>query len=129
MPKRGDGTPATRACGVFAVRQSLEVAHVVDLPPDGPKIASFTVGLRRRLPMHAAGETTQWIETARRSIAHWLIYPVDPGLCVHRICVTTEALLYRYIRSVLSTFGETAAAADFLLRRGADFGAERPGVW
>jgi len=80
--------------------------------------------------MHSAGETTQWIETARRSIAHWLIYPVDPGLCVHRICVTTEALLYRYIRSVLSTFGETAAAAaDFLLRRGADFGAERPGVW
>jgi len=30
-----------RACGVFAVRQSLEVAHVVDLPPDAPKIASF----------------------------------------------------------------------------------------
>jgi len=41
VPKRGDGTPATRACGVFAVRQSLEVAHVVDLPPDAPKIASF----------------------------------------------------------------------------------------
>jgi len=37
------------------------------------------------------------------SIAHWLIYPVDPGLCVQRQFVKTEALLYRYIRSVLST--------------------------
>ena len=31
-----------------------------------------------------------------------LIYPVDPGLCV-RLFDSTEALLYRYIRSVLST--------------------------
>lgn len=41
--------------------------------------------------------------TSRLSIAHWLIYPVDPGLCVQRPFVKTEALLYRYIRSVLST--------------------------
>jgi len=36
-------------------------------------------------------------------MAHCLIYPVDPGLCVQRPFVKTEALLYRYIRSVLST--------------------------
>jgi len=46
---------------------------------------------------------TGWRRTSRQSIAHWLIYPVDPGLCVQRLFVITEALLYRYIRSVLST--------------------------
>ena len=47
-------------------------------------------------------ENRQTTETDS-SIAHCLIYPVDPGLCVQRPFVITEALLYRYIRSVLST--------------------------
>jgi len=59
-------------------------------------------------------------------MAHCLIYPVDPGLCVLRPFVITEALLYRYIRSVLSTkerplFSAATTPIEYRFRVGIEY--------
>jgi len=113
--RTGDGLE-TRLC-IFAVRQSpggARVARRSSLAPSKKIIMAATAALDFIFCLEREkGKTTVPIDWKRSldgrdleielCMAHCLIYPVDPGLCVLRPFVITEALLYRYIRSVLST--------------------------